>query len=106
TRSWKISMPLYRRLEPNAELMDFRCVEMVEETMYGHLRKEQLVKRWVGNTMTVDITRTIPPGEAVHERYISGNPPTKYRRADSMRIHIILAAAAVSIVLLVSQTPA
>jgi hypothetical protein len=75
TRPWKISMPLYRRLEPNAQLTDFRCVEMVEETMYGHLRKEQLVKRWVGNTMTVDITRTIPPGEAVHERYISGNPP-------------------------------
>jgi hypothetical protein len=75
TRSWKISMPLYRRLEPNAQLMDFRCVEMVEETMYGHLRKEQLVKRWTGNTMIVDITRVIPPGEAVHERYISGNPP-------------------------------
>jgi hypothetical protein len=70
-------MPLYRRLEPNAQLMDFRCVEMVEETMYGHLRKDQLVKKWVGNTMTVDITRTIPPGEAVHERYISGNPPQK-----------------------------
>jgi hypothetical protein len=77
TRTWKISMPLYRRLEPNVELMDFRCVEMVEETMYGHLRKNQLVKRWTGNTMTVDITRTIPEGEAVHERYISGNPPTK-----------------------------
>ena len=24
---------------------------------------------------TVDVTRTIPPGEAVHERYVSGNPP-------------------------------
>jgi hypothetical protein len=77
SRPWKISMPLYRRLEPNAQLADFRCVEMVEETMYGHLRKEQLVKRWVGTTMTVDVTRTIPPGEAVHERYISGNPPAK-----------------------------
>jgi hypothetical protein len=77
TRPWKISMPLYRRLEPNAQLMDFRCVEMVEETMYGHLRKEQLVKRWTGSTMTIDVTRTIPPGEAVHERYISGNPPPK-----------------------------
>jgi hypothetical protein len=77
TRPWKISIPLYRRLEPNVELMDFRCVEMVEETMYGHLRKEQLVKRWTGNTMTVDITRIIPEGEAVHERYISGNPPSK-----------------------------
>jgi hypothetical protein len=75
TRPWKISMPLYRRLEPNAQLADFRCVEMVEETMYGHLRKEQLVKHWEGNTMNVDVTRKIPPGEAVHERYKSGNPP-------------------------------
>jgi len=24
--------------------------------------------------MIVDVTRVIPPGEAVHERYISGNP--------------------------------
>jgi hypothetical protein len=75
SRPWKISMPLYRRLEKNAQLIEFRCVEMVEETMYGHLRKEQLVKHWVGNTMTIDVKRTIPPGEAVFERYISGNPP-------------------------------
>ena len=75
TRPWTISMPIYRRLEPNAQLVDFRCVPMVEETMYGHLRKEQLVRTWSGTTMTVDITRKIPPGEAVHERYISGNPP-------------------------------
>src|SRR5580698_6071185 len=75
TRPWKISMPLYRRLEKNAQVMEFRCVEMVEETMYGHLRKDQLVKSWVGNTMTIDVKRTIPPGEAVFERYISGNPP-------------------------------
>ena len=59
----------------NAELTDFRCVEMVEETIYGHLRKQQLVKHWEGNTMNVDITRKIPPGEAVYERYVSGNPP-------------------------------
>jgi hypothetical protein len=75
SRPWKINMPLYRRLEPNAQLMDFRCVEMVEETMYGHLRKEQLVKHWEGSTMNVDVTRKIPPGEAVYERYVSGNPP-------------------------------
>jgi len=75
TRPWKISMPLYRRLEPNAELTDFRCVEMVEETIYGHLRKQQLVKHWEGKTMNVDITRKIPPGEEVYERYVSGNPP-------------------------------
>jgi len=77
TRPWKISMPIYRRLEPNAQLTDFRCVEMVEETLYGHLRKEQLVKHWEGRTMNVDITRKIPPGEAVYERYVSGNPPAK-----------------------------
>lgn len=77
TRPWKISMPIYRRLEPNAQLTDFRCVEMVEETMYGHLRKQQLVKHWEGKTMNVDITRKIPPGDAVYERYVSGNPPAK-----------------------------
>jgi len=77
SRPWKISMPIYRRLEPNAQLTDFRCVEMVEETMYGHLRKEPLVKHWEGRTMNVDITHKIPPGEAVHERYISGNPPAQ-----------------------------
>src|SRR6059036_1515083 len=30
TRPWKISMPIYRRLEPNAQLMEFRCQEMAE----------------------------------------------------------------------------
>jgi hypothetical protein len=42
SRSWKISMPLYRRLEKNAQLMDFKCVEFVEELLYGHLRKKPL----------------------------------------------------------------
>ena len=77
TRSWKINMPLYRRLEPNAQLTDFKCVEMVEETMYGHLRKHQLVKHWEGETMNVDITRKIPPPDEVYQLYISGNPPAK-----------------------------
>lgn len=75
TKPWKIRMPLYRRLEADARLSDFRCVEMVEETLYGHLRREQLVKHWEGKTMNVDITRKIPEGEEVHERYISGNKP-------------------------------
>ena len=39
TRPWKISMPLYRRLEKNAQLMDFKCVEFVEELLYGKFRK-------------------------------------------------------------------
>jgi hypothetical protein len=41
-RPWKISLPLYRRMEPNAQLMDFKCVEFVEELMYGEWRKTPL----------------------------------------------------------------
>ena len=40
TRPWKMSMPLYRRLEKNAQLMEFKCVEFAEEVLYGHLRKQ------------------------------------------------------------------
>jgi len=40
TRPWKISMPLYRRLEKDAEILEFNCVEFVEETLWGHLRKK------------------------------------------------------------------
>jgi len=40
TRPWKMSMPLYRRVERNAQLMEFRCVEFVEDLIYGHLRKQ------------------------------------------------------------------
>jgi hypothetical protein len=39
TRPWKMSMPLYRRVESNVRLMEFRCVEFVEDLLYGHLRK-------------------------------------------------------------------
>ena len=38
-RPWTLRMPLYRRKEPGARLMDFRCVEFAEELMYGELRK-------------------------------------------------------------------
>ena len=68
TRPWKMSMVLYRQLEENATLIDYRCVEMVEETFLGHLRKEPLVKRWEGDTMIIDITRKVPTGDKVYER--------------------------------------
>jgi hypothetical protein len=42
TRPWKISMPLYRRIDPNVQIMDFKCVEFVEELMYGEWRKTPL----------------------------------------------------------------
>ena len=40
TRPWKMTMPLYRRVERNAQLAEFRCVEFAEEVIYGHLRKK------------------------------------------------------------------
>jgi len=40
TRPWTISMPLYRRLESNIQLLEFQCVEFAEELMYGHLSKD------------------------------------------------------------------
>jgi hypothetical protein len=39
TRPWKIRMPLYRRLEENVQLVEYKCVEFAEELMYGHLVK-------------------------------------------------------------------
>jgi len=75
TRPWTIRLPLYRRLEPDAQIMDFRCMEHVEETIYGHLRKQPLVERWEGRTMTIDVERRVPPGDAVYELQWSGNPP-------------------------------
>ncbi len=44
TKPWKMSMPLYRRAEKNAQLMDFKCVEFVEELLYGAYRKKPLTK--------------------------------------------------------------
>ena len=39
TRPWKVSYPLYRRLDDNMQLLEFKCVEFTEELLYGHLRK-------------------------------------------------------------------
>jgi hypothetical protein len=39
TRPWKIKMPLYRNVEPNAQILEYRCVELSEEALYGRLKK-------------------------------------------------------------------
>ncbi len=39
TRPWTITMPIYRRLEKDAQLLEYKCVEFSEEMLYGHLRK-------------------------------------------------------------------
>ena len=41
TRPWTISLPLYRRMEEDVQLLEFRCVEFSEELLYGHLRKQE-----------------------------------------------------------------
>jgi hypothetical protein len=68
TRPWKMSMVLYRQLETNAQLMEYKCVGLVEETFLGHLRKKQLVKHWEGETIVIDVTRKVPAGDKVYER--------------------------------------
>jgi hypothetical protein len=37
---WKIRMPLYRHLEKDAQLLEFKCIEFAEELLYGPLRKK------------------------------------------------------------------
>jgi hypothetical protein len=38
-RPWKISMPLYRHVERKARLLEFKCVEFVEDLIYGQFKK-------------------------------------------------------------------
>ena len=40
SRPWKITMPLYRHVERNAKLLEYKCVEFAEELLYGPLRKK------------------------------------------------------------------
>jgi hypothetical protein len=37
SRPWTIRMPLYRRMEENARLLEFNCVEFSEQLLYGDL---------------------------------------------------------------------
>jgi hypothetical protein len=41
SRSWKISMPLYRHVEPNAHLLEYQCIPYAEDVVYGHLRHKE-----------------------------------------------------------------
>ena len=40
TRPWTMRMPLYRRLEEHARVIEFKCVEFTEDLLYGHLRRD------------------------------------------------------------------
>jgi hypothetical protein len=36
SRPWKISMPLYRHVEKNAQIMEFKCIPFSEDVLYGN----------------------------------------------------------------------
>ena len=39
TRPWTMSMMLYRRVEVDAQILEFKCVPFAEGAVYGHLRR-------------------------------------------------------------------
>ena len=41
TKPWHMTMPLYKHMEKDARLLEFKCIEFVEELMYGHLSKKE-----------------------------------------------------------------
>lgn len=41
-RPWKITLPLYRHVEKNAQLLEYKCVPFAEEALYGPLRKHPI----------------------------------------------------------------
>lgn len=66
TRPWRIAMPLYRRMEPNIQLLEYQCIPFVDEFLYGNLRKTPLVTHWEGETMSIDVKRKVPQGDAFY----------------------------------------
>ena len=40
TRPWKLSLTLYRDVDVNATLSEFKCVEFTEELLYGDLTRK------------------------------------------------------------------
>jgi hypothetical protein len=42
TRPWKMSFPLYRVVDKNAQVLEYKCIEFGEDAVYNHLRKVPL----------------------------------------------------------------
>jgi hypothetical protein len=40
TRPWKISFPLYRRMEKDIQLLEFKCVPFTEQLLFGRFSKQ------------------------------------------------------------------
>jgi len=71
TQPWTIRVPLYRQVEDNARILEFKCVVFAEELLYGHLRKPAGAPTVVAppanngkrpaSSKTQDLTRPGPP---------------------------------------------
>jgi len=44
TKPWSIEVMLYRRMEANMVMLEFKCVEFVEELIYGDFRRQPLTR--------------------------------------------------------------
>ena len=55
SRPWTIRMPLYRRLEENARILEFKCVEFGEDLLYDHLRRGYDGPKNLDGTLRVDL---------------------------------------------------
>jgi hypothetical protein len=42
SRPWTIAMPLYRRVEPDAAIFEYKCVEFAEPLLYGELLNDPI----------------------------------------------------------------
>jgi hypothetical protein len=42
SKPWTIRMPIYKRVGKDAQLLQFKCIEFVEELLYGELRDKPL----------------------------------------------------------------
>ena len=95
TRPWKISFPLYRRMEKNVQLLEFKCVPFTEELLYGKFRKaerrRQMTCRSCDSLVAADRVRIAPgdrrPGAAGQEgsrRRQTGGEEGVDRRRDAV----------------------
>jgi hypothetical protein len=41
TRPWKMSMILYKHVEPDPQLLEFQCIPFADEFRYGTLYKKK-----------------------------------------------------------------
>ena len=60
SRPWTISLPLYRRLESNARILEYKCVEFAEDLLYDHLRRGYDGPRDLDGTVRTDLEPAAP----------------------------------------------